>query len=185
VIPSGRDDLSGDLGERLVVKLADVPHRTELGAVALGVAPPEVPAQVRRMRALAAEHGVDSTVVVQAMVAGHGEAFAGLSIGSDLGSIALFGRGGVLVETSGGVSGRLLPLDKAAAQALAEEVAGPGVIEAFRGQRAWPGDALVEALLGLSELWRQVGSWACSVDINPLVVTDTGVYAVDALIVTI
>jgi hypothetical protein len=137
------------------------------------------------MRAIAAEHGVDSTVVVQAMVAGHGEAFAGISIGSDLGSFALFGRGGVLVETSGGISGRLLPLDKVSAQALVEEVAGDAVIGAFRGQRVWPVEALVEALLGLSELWRQVGSWAGSVDLNPLVVTDTGVYAVDALIVGI
>lgn len=185
VLAPGSEELSRDLGERLVVKLADVPHRTELGAVALGVAPCDVPEQVRRMRAIAAEHGVDSTVVVQGMVAGHGEAFAGISLGSDLGAFALFGRGGVLVETSGGVSGRLLPLDQAAATALVEEVAGESVIGGFRGQRPWPAGALVQALLGLSELWRQVGSWASSVDINPLVVTESGVYAVDALILSI
>lgn len=185
VVPAGSDALTKDLGPRLVVKLADVPHRTELGAVALGVAPADVPEQVRRMRAIAAEHGTDDTVVVQAMVAGHGEAFAGISLGSELGDFALFGRGGVLVETSGGISGRLLPLDKASAEALVEEVAGEGVIAGFRGQRAWPTTALVETLLGLSELWRQVGSWATSVDLNPLVVTDSGVLAVDALILTI
>lgn len=185
VIAAGTDGLSRDLGDRLVVKLADVPHRTELGAVALGITPADVPSQVRRMRALAGEHGVDPTVVVQAMVAGHGEAFAGISLGSDLGSFALFGRGGVLVETSGGVSGRLLPLDEAAARSLVEQVAGAEVLAGFRGQRAWPTEALVQALLGLSQLWRTVGSWASSVDLNPLVVTDTGVLAVDALILTI
>jgi hypothetical protein len=141
--------------------------------------------EVRRMRALAGEHGVDGTVVVQSMLAGHGEAFAGISLGSELGSFALFGRGGVLVESSGGVSGRLLPLDRAAAEALVEEVAGDSVITAFRGQQPWPRESLVEALLGLSELWRRVGAWASSVDINPLVVTSAGVFAVDALILTI
>jgi acyl-CoA synthetase (NDP forming) len=185
VLAPGSDVLTRDLGARLVVKLADVPHRTELGAVALGVVPADLAEQVRRMRALAATHGVDDTVVVQGMVAGHGEAFAGISLGSDLGDFALFGRGGVLVETAGGICGRLLPLDKPAAEALVEEVAGDAVIGGFRGQRGWPTTALVETLLGLSELWRQVGSWATSVDINPLVVTDSGVLAVDALVLTI
>jgi acyl-CoA synthetase (NDP forming) len=185
VLDAGQSAPRSDLGDRLVVKLADVPHRTELGAVALGVSAADVGHEVRRMRALAGEHGVDGTVVVQAMLAGHGEAFAGISLGSELGSFVLFGRGGVLVESSGGVSGRLLPLDRGAAEALVEEVAGDSVIGAFRGQQPWPRESLVEALLGLSELWRRVGAWASSVDINPLVVTASGVFAVDALILTI
>jgi succinyl-CoA synthetase beta subunit len=185
VLDAGQSAPRSDLGDRLVVKLADVPHRTELGAVALGVSAADVGDEVRRMRALAGEHGVDGTVVVQAMLAGHGEAFAGISLGSELGSFVLFGRGGVLVESSGGVSGRLLPLDRGAAEALVEEVAGDSVIGAFRGQQPWPRESLVEALLGLSELWRRVGAWASSVDINPLVVTASGVFAVDALILTI
>jgi len=174
-----------DLGDRLVVKLADVPHRTELGAVALGVAPGDVPAQVRRLRELAAEHDVDGTVVVQAMLRGHGEAFAGISLGSELGSFVLFGQGGVLVESGGGVAGRLLPLDRATAEALVDEVAADSIAGTVRGQRPWPREPLVSALLGVSELWRRVGSWASSVDINPLLVTDSGVFAVDALILTI
>lgn len=186
VVVSEQDSEAPDvslLGERLVVKLADVPHRTELGAVAVGVAPADVPAQVRRMRLLAREHGVPATVAVQAMLVGQAEAFAGLEIGSELGSFALFGRGGVLVETAGGVSGRLLPLDEQAARELAEEVAGERVIAGLRGQRPWPGERVVECLLALSELWRQVGGWAASADVNPLIVTADGLVAVDALFV--
>jgi acyl-CoA synthetase (NDP forming) len=185
VLAADSELLSGDLGDRLVVKLADVPHRTELGAVALGVAPAEVPEQVRRMRALAKEHDVDGTVVVQAMVAGHGEAFAGLSLGSDLGDVVLFGRGGVLVESTVGVGGRLLPLDRSAVESLVDEVAGDSVAGTVRGQRPWSREDLVSTLLAVSELWRRVGSWATSVDLNPLVVTDSGVVAVDALLLTI
>ncbi|MCW2622860.1 MAG: hypothetical protein JWL64_2462 [Frankiales bacterium] len=185
VIPADGDsapDVSA-LGDRLVVKLADVPHRTELGAVSLAVAPADLPAEVERMRALAREHGVPAEVAVQAMVGGHAEAFAGLTIGAELGSFALFGRGGVLVETSGEVSGRLLPLDPATAAALADEVAGPAVIGAMRGQKAWPVPEVERTLLGLSRLWERVGGWADSVDINPLIVSADGLLAVDALVV--
>jgi acetate---CoA ligase (ADP-forming) len=50
------------LGERLVVKLADVPHRTELGAVRLDVPRPAVAAAVRELLAIAEAHGLPGTV---------------------------------------------------------------------------------------------------------------------------
>jgi acyl-CoA synthetase (NDP forming) len=185
IVPEGADAATSgvELGERLVVKLADVPHRTELGAVALDVRPAELEAQVRRLRELAASEGADPTIVVQQQLTGIGEAFAGLQIGTDVGSFVLFGRGGVLVETSGQVAGRLLPLDDAGARGLVQEVAGAGVMRRFRGQESWPSEPLTQALLALDRLWRAIGGWAASVDVNPLVVTEQGVAAVDALIV--
>ncbi len=171
------------LGDRLVVKLADVAHRTELGAVELGVTPGEVTAAVERMRTIAAAHDVSPVVAVQAMVAGHGEAFAGLHGRTGLGPVVLLGLGGVLVEVAARVSGRLLPLDAATAAALVDEVAGPKVIGHLRGQRLWPQAPLVAVVLGLAELWRRHGSWLASVDLNPLVVSEAGVLAVDALLV--
>jgi acyl-CoA synthetase (NDP forming) len=184
MVPAGSDsppDLDR-LGDRLVVKLADVPHRTELEAVALNVAPSDVGDQVRRMREIARREGTAETVVVQQQVTGIGEAFTGLQIGTDVGSFVLFGRGGVLVETAGGIAGRLLPLTHEAAAALVEEAAGDDVIARFRGQQPWPQAALIEAVLAVDRLWQRIGSVASSVDINPLVVTADGVVAVDALI---
>jgi acyl-CoA synthetase (NDP forming) len=169
------------LGDRLVVKLADVPHRTEIGAVRVGVAPGEVPGMVDEMRAIAAAHDAGPTVVVQAMVAGHAEAFAGLQCRTGLGPVALLGLGGVLVEVLRQVGGRFLPLDHAAAADLANEVAGAA--GRLRGQQPWPVDAVTGALLGLDRLWREHGSWLASVDVNPLIVTVDGVVAVDALLI--
>jgi hypothetical protein len=171
------------LGPELVVKLADVPHRTELGAVELGVASGQLAVAVRRLRVLARREGVPTTVAVQRMVRGHGEAFAGLQGRTDLGPAVLLGRGGVLVEVAGGVGGRLLPIDEVAATALVEEVAGPKVFASLRGQRPWEPEPLIAAVLGLADLWRRHGGWLGSVDLNPLVVTDDGVVAVDALLV--
>lgn len=180
-----RGDLDDDpaiaaLGERLVVKLADAPHRTELGAVRVGVHPGQVASTVRELRAAAARHGVPATVVVQPMVAGHGEAFVGLQGRTDLGPVLLFGRGGVLLELARKVDGRLLPLGPGDAAALVGEVAvGSGAI---RGQQAWEPAPLVAAVEAMGRLWEANGAWLASADINPLIVTDDGVVAVDALL---
>lgn len=172
-----------DLGDRVVVKLADVPHRTELGAVRVGVPVRDLAAQVQRMRAIAVERQVPDTVVVQAMVTGVGEAFAGIHGRTDLGPVALFGRGGIQVETAGDVSGRSLPMSAQAARALVDEAAGPAVFAALRGASGWDTEPLVRAVEALNMLWQRTAAWASSVDINPLVVTADGVVAVDALIV--
>ncbi len=117
------------------------------------------------------------------MIPGFGEAFAGVQARSELGPLVLLGLGGVLVEVSGRVSGRFLPLDLEAAESLVEEVAGPDVFAGLRGTRPWPMAPLVEAVMALDGLWRANGAWLASLDVNPLIVTETGVVAVDALFV--
>jgi acetate---CoA ligase (ADP-forming) len=182
--PGADDDPALDaLGDLLAVKLADVPHRTELDAVRLPVARADVAGVVRELRDVARAHDAPTTVAVQAMVTGHGEAFAGLLAHTDLGPIVLFGRGGVLVEVTGGVAGRRLPLAPGAAAALVDAVAGPAAHARLRGQTPWAVAPLVGVVEGVAELWRRHGSWLHSVDLNPLVVTADGVVAVDALFV--
>jgi acyl-CoA synthetase (NDP forming) len=183
ILPEGVEDDPAipSLGERLVVKLADVPHRTELGAVRLDVAPGEVAGAVRAVRAVAADHGVPSAVAVQAMMAGRGEAFVGIQGGTDLGPVLLAGRGGVLLEVAPQVDGRLLPLGPDAARSLVDQIAG-GVGD-LRGQADWPLEALVTAVEAVARLWQATAAWLESADINPLLITSGGVVAVDALLV--
>jgi acyl-CoA synthetase (NDP forming) len=183
MLPDGTRDDPGiaALGDQLVVKLADVPHRTELGAVIVGVAPDRVPSAVDELRTIAVQHGAPAAVVVQAMVAGHGEAFVGIQGRSDLGPVLLLGRGGVLLELARKVEGRLLPLEPGAAVGLVEDVA----VRAgeLRGQQAWDHEALLAAVEAADRIWHQHGGWLAAADVNPLIVTATGVVAVDALLV--
>jgi hypothetical protein len=175
--------VAADLGPQLVAKLADVPHRTECGAVMVDVAAEDLPEAVDRLRRIAHAEGLPIEVAVQAMVPGIGEAFAGVQARSELGPLVLLGLGGVLVEVSGRVSGRFLPLDHEAAESLVEEVAGAEAFAGLRGTRPWPTAPLVEAVMALDRLWRANGAWLGSVDVNPLIVTETGLVAVDALFV--
>ncbi len=117
------------------------------------------------------------------MMRGIGEAFGGLQCQSDLGSVALLGRGGVLIEVAGGVAGRFLPLDGPAIATLTDEVAGDAAFARLRGQRRWPRDAVAGLLRGLDAIWREQRQWLGSLDINPLIVTDDEIIAVDALFV--
>jgi succinyl-CoA synthetase beta subunit len=169
------------VGSRLVVKLANVAHRTELDAVRVDVAVEEAEHAIAELRAIAGAHQVDATVAIQAMVSGHAEAFAGVHCGTGLGDVLLFGRGGVLVELADAVTGRFLPVDARRADELAREVAGPEVIAGLRGQRPWPLASAAEVICGLDRLWRTHSHWMSSLDVNPLIVTDDGLVAVDAL----
>ncbi len=169
------------LGGRLVVKLADVPHRTELGAVRLGVTPADVAASVRELRLIAAAHSAPGTVVVQQMLHARGEAFIGIQGDTDFGPLVLFGRGGILLELAARVGGRLLPLGSGAARSLVAEIADQ--VGVLRGEPAWPLDQLEAALEGIASAWQETASWLRSADINPLIITDDGVVAVDALFV--
>lgn len=170
------------LGDELVVKLADVPHRTELGAVRVGVAPGQVAEVAADLRRIAAAHGAPGAVAVQQLVRGHGEAFLGIQARTDLGAVALLGRGGVLVELAGGIGGRPLPLLPGDAASLVDEVAGPAAFARLRGQTPWPGPPLEAAVESLAELWHRTRGWLGSADLNPLVITPSGPVAVDALL---
>jgi hypothetical protein len=91
----------------------------------------------------------------------------------------LAGRGGVLVEVSNQVHGRLLPIDSPTVDGLAHEVASIRL----RGHREWRPDALAAAIGSAQKLWAATAGWLTSADINPLIVTDDGLVAVDALII--
>ena len=93
------------------------------------------------------------------------------------------GLGGVLIEVTGRVDGRRLPLRPGAAEQLVDDVAGPAAFARLRGREPWSPGPLVAAIEGVAELWRRHGSWLQSADLNPLLVTADGVCAVDALLV--
>jgi acyl-CoA synthetase (NDP forming) len=174
-------NVPAQLGERLAVKLADVAHRTELGAVRLGVTRSDLRSVAEELRRIAADHGVRDAIAVQAMLRGHGESFAGLKSGTDFGSVVLLGVGGVLVEVSNQVHGRFLPVDAADARSLADGVVS--TVNGLRGQVPWDAEHLASIVVGLDRLWREHGGWIESVDINPLIVGEAGLVAVDALVI--
>ncbi len=178
------DDASiARFGAHLVVKLADAPHRTEIGGVRVDVRPEDLRSVVRELREVARAHDLPDRVVVQPLVVGRAEAFIGLQTQTDLGPVVLFGRGGVLVEVAPRVGGRLVPLAPGSAEELVDEIAGEAASRGLRGRQPWSAPTLVAAIEAVATLWERTGAWLESADLNPLILTTDGVVAVDALLV--
>lgn len=165
-----------------VVKLADVAHRSDHGAIVVGVHGAGLPAAVARLRAIARTAGFPERVVVQPVIAGHAEAFIGLRGETDLGPLVVFGVGGIFVEVLRRVGGRIAPFDVATADALLAEFDDLRLFGGVRGRPAWDRTQLCRLLVAAGDLITGARRAVVSVDINPLIVCDRGYVAVDALV---
>jgi acetate---CoA ligase (ADP-forming) len=164
-----------------VVKLADVSHRTEHGAVRLAVPADGITTAVHQLRALAATDNLPELIAIQPMLKADGEAFIGIRGQSELGPVVAFGLGGVFVEVFGRVSGRLAPFTAADAAELIAEFDDLGVLDGLRGKPPWDRDALAAILVNAGRLAAEGRDWIDTFDINPLVHSPDGFAAVDGL----
>ncbi|MEI7445984.1 MAG: acetate--CoA ligase family protein, partial [Burkholderiales bacterium] len=182
---------AGDaLGWPLAVKLlsADLPHKTEAGAVSLGVADAASAAAAiaaMRERALAhAPHARLDGVLLQPMVGGAmAEAILGYREDPLVGPLVLLGMGGRLAEVYRDTTLRLAPVDTAQARAMVDEVRGLATVRGWRGQPPGDVDALVAAIVAISRLAALPGRPVLEAEVNPLMVRADGVVAVDGLVV--
>ena len=183
VVRALRDDASTPppFSGPYVVKLADVAHRTDHGAVRVDVAMDDLCAVIADLRDLAISRALPGDIVVQAMLAGHGEVFAGVVGQSELGPLVAFGIGGIFVEVVRRVGGRLAPISDRDADELLEEFADLGVFAGVRGGRPWDRAELSGLLIKLGRLAAGARGWLQDMDINPLILTADGPVAVDAL----
>lgn len=168
-------------GDRFVVKLADVPHRTDIGAVRVGVPAAGIAEATAQMRAVARRHGVPADVVVQAQVSIDGEALLGIDTGSDLGPFVACGPGGVLVELGARPVGALAPIAVEQARSILSGLEPLGVFDGVRGGHPWNREVLADAVAAMSRLAAGARSWLGTLEVNPLAVVGDGVVALDCL----
>ncbi len=121
-------------------------------------------------------------VLVEAMAPRGVELVLGARRDPHWGPVVLVGIGGIAIEALGDV--RLLPCDLAAADIVAELrlLRAARLLEGFRGMKAVNLDAVAAAVGAVGRLMLGRPEIA-EIDINPLLATDAGVLALDALIV--
>ena len=93
----------------------------------------------------------------------------------------MLGIGGVIAEAIADVAFRLVPLSALDADELIDDLAAQKLLGPFRGEPAVDRAALIDVLLGLSQLAVDNAD-VLSVDVNPLIVVDGIPTAVDALV---
>ena len=107
---------------RCVVKLGDVAHRTEHGAVLFGVDAHDVcRGGGDAAHASPQPTGSPPPSSCSRSSSSHGEVFIGLTGASELGPMVAFGLGGVFVEVLQRVSGRLAPFVRRDAEEMIAE----------------------------------------------------------------
>ncbi|PYN00195.1 MAG: hypothetical protein DME07_17560 [Candidatus Rokuibacteriota bacterium] len=180
-----------DLGYPVVLKVVadDLPHRSDLGLVRVGLVDAAALEAAwatleRRLRETTPRTSIDG-FVVQALIAGGVEVFAGVKRDPAFGHFLAFGVGGVAVEVLRDFALRQLPLRDGDAEAMVGEIRGAALLGAVRGQPAADVPALVRCLYALGDFaWANRADIA-EIDLNPIKVLPAGhgAVVVDALIV--
>jgi hypothetical protein len=93
----------------------------------------------------------------------------------------MLGVGGILAEAVADVSFRLVPIDRADAEDMIDDLATQTLLAPFRGEPAVDRAALADVLVGLSRVAGERPG-VVSADLNPLLIVDGRPVAVDALV---
>src|SRR6185295_7892535 len=162
-----------EIGFPVALKLiaVDVVHKTESGAVVLGLKSVEE-VQAEGQKLLAKSSG-KAQLLVQEMVQGT-EVLIGARTDPQYGPFLMVGLGGIFVEVLKDVSIRLLPVDEREAREMLKELRGYKVLEGVRGQKPRDVDALVKAMVGLSEIFAGHRNHLSDMEINPMMVREQG-----------
>jgi len=169
-----------------VVKIVspEASHKTEVGGVTLGLRDAAaVRAAAEAMAARLMAHDPRAQIegfLVQEMVGGV-EMILGVREDPQFGPFMLVGLGGVMVEAMKDVALRMLPVDEDTARDMLRSLRGAPLLAEFRGRPARDTDAIVRAMVGLSQLFLDHRPWLSDLEINPLIVLDSneGARAVD------
>ena len=172
----------------LKVQSAEIPHKTEAGAVALNITADGARAAYDRIVASAKQYAPGAHVegvLVQPMAAPGREVILGINRDERWGPLLMVGLGGVLVETVGDVALAPVPIDRGAALSLLGRLKGAAVLGRYRGQPAADIDALADLMVKLSQFASDHADDIAEIDLNPVIVHNKGdgVSVVDALIV--
>ena len=177
-------DAAEAIGYPVVAKLNGdaVAHKTERGLVKLNLSSPGAvrDAAGELLAAARPEDGPVSLLIAQ-QVRGSRELIVGMLRDPLFGPVVMLGVGGVVAEALADVAFRLVPLTTIDAEDLIDALATQQLLGAFRGEPAIDRGALIEVLLGLSQLAME-NAGVLSVDMNPLIIVDGLPVAVDALV---
>jgi acyl-CoA synthetase (NDP forming) len=181
--------VAASIGYPVVAKIAspDIAHKTEIGGVMLNIQTESALRDafgVLLQRAQAAyPHAQIDGVLVATMLTRGVETLIGVNRDPVFGPMVMFGMGGVMVELYKDVAMASAPLDRPSAAKLVASVKGSVLLDGFRGGPQYDREALIDALCRVSELAVQYPQ-ITSMDVNPVLVMESGAVALDAVIAT-
>jgi acetate---CoA ligase (ADP-forming) subunit beta len=182
--------LSDEIGYPVVLKVSsvDISHKSDAGGVkvnlkdkaAVEIAYDEIMNSCRGQFPDANIEGIS----VQGMAKAGLEVIIGMTKDPSFGPVLMFGLGGVFVEVLKDVSFRIVPLEKAEALEMINEIQGKKLLEGYRGQDPADIPFLQDMLLKLSafvDKTPEIGE----IDMNPVFAYKEGAVVVDARMILV
>ncbi len=199
-IPTVRNAVAHSANEALIVAESigfpvamkvlstDISHKSDAGGVRLNInSAQETRGAYRQLLDQVMQNAPDaniSGVTVEKMYRSSNgrELMIGIIRDPVFGPVISFGSGGTAVEIMGDSAISLPPLNRRLAKDLINRTKVSRLLGAFRNMPAIDMDELVHVLLSVSSMACEL-PWIREMDINPLIVDNNGVVAVDARIV--
>src|SRR5437764_788810 len=155
----------------------DILHKTEAGAVMLGLSGDAVREGYRivlaRAKAAYPNAKIDG-VLVQAMAKRGREMILGVTREPDFGPMLMVGLGGIHVEVLKDVAFAPVPLGAEDALDLIGQLKGAALLDAVRGEPTADRDALARLMVALSRFAADHADAIAEIDLNPVIVHAAG-----------
>lgn len=151
-------------------------HKTDMEAVKICYSQDTFEKDFEKLFSLGKIYDSDG-ILVQEFVKGY-ECIAGVKIDDQFGPVILFGSGGILTEALNDVSVRLIPISKKDAEEMIDETNVSKILN-FRTNNI-DKEHVIDVLLKISALAEKES--IKELDINPLFVNNSGVFAADVRI---
>jgi acetyltransferase len=177
--------IAGALGGPVALKIAspDIPHKTDVGGVTLGLtAPTDVAHAAALMLARIRARRPDARIrglLVQPMAPPGKELLVGAVRDPQFGPLVMVGVGGIYVEVLRDTATRLAPVSPADALEMLDELKMAALLRGVRGEVPVDRTALAETISRFGQLVADCPD-LLDIELNPLVAGGTGAIAVDA-----
>lgn len=178
--PEAAAEAAARLGFPVVLKAIsrDIVHKSDLGAVQLGLASPtevveaacEMAARLARSTPLARLDGF----VVQETVRGEAEVIVGARRDPQFGPVVLVGLGGIAVEILKDIALAPAPVTLERARLMLDALAGAPLFRGARGRPPLDVEAIADVVSRLSWLAVDLGPRLVDFEVNPLIVRPQG-----------
>ncbi|WP_213454359.1 acetate--CoA ligase family protein [Rhizomonospora bruguierae] len=169
----------------LKVLSPDIAHKSDVGGVRVGVAPADAASAFLGMLADVRSRAPGSRIegaLVQEQIADGPHLLLGAAVDAHFGPYTMVGWGGTLTEYIGQVAIGLAPLNRREARVLIRRSGLEDVLAGVRGSSYDARDELAGWIENLSEYVWQHRERLCDLELNPVIVGDRGLVAVDALV---
>jgi acyl-CoA synthetase (NDP forming) len=179
--------IANEIGYPVVMKIVSpqIIHKTEVGGVKIDVeSEEELKKAYNDIYINVFEKAPEADIKgisVDEMVKGT-EIIIGTTVDPQFGHMIMFGVGGIFVEIYQDVSFRLVPINSGDAKDMLMEIKGKPLLEGARGLPKADKNQLVDILVNVSDLVN-IYPDIKEMDLNPLMITENGIVAVDARII--